>query len=48
MHMWVYSLYCMFVYKKMLFGMDCFVITSLITFIIAIVYVKYKYRKINN
>lgn len=48
MHMWGYSLYCMFVYKKMLFGMDCFVITSLITFIIAIVYVKYKYRKINN
>lgn len=48
MHMWVYSLYCMFVYKKMLFGIDCFVITSLITFIIAIVYVKYKYRKINN
>lgn len=48
MHMWVYSLYCMFIYKRMSFGMDCFVGTSLITFIIAIVYVKYKYRKINN
>lgn len=48
MHMWIYSLYCMFIYKNMSFGMDCFVGTSLITFIIAIVYVKYKYREINN
>lgn len=47
MYMWIYSLYCMFIYKNMSFGMDCFVGTSLITFITAIVYVKYKHREIN-
>ena len=43
-HMYIYTFYYLIVYKQETYGIDCFIVTSIISFILSFLYVVFNYR----
>ena len=46
-HMYVWTFYYMIVYREKTFGWDCFIVTTLISFIIGLMYYQFEKNKCN-
>lgn len=44
-HLWVWSIYCYFMYHKMKYGVDCFLVSVIVTMVLGVIYYYYKQKQ---